>query len=136
MQTTVDAQPATAATVIGTKKAHKAINIRAEKSLDADIICKVPVGGTLDVIAEADADGWCQVSYETSTGTYNGYMREEHVDTDNTDATNLTGVVKTKTKYINIRQEHRLRCSVQSARRQERVHHRCAGRRGLVPGQL
>ena len=103
VQTTVDAQPATAATVIGTKKAHKAINIRAEKSLDADIICKVPVGGTLDVIAEADADGWCQVSYETSTGTYNGYMREEHVDTDNTDATNLTGVVKTKKKYINIR---------------------------------
>ena len=78
VQTAVSAQPATAATVIGTKKAHKAINIRAEKSLDADILCKVPVGGTLDVIAEADADGWCQVSYQDSTGTYNGYMREEH----------------------------------------------------------
>lgn len=103
VQTTVDAQPATAATVVGTKKAHKAINIRAEKSLDADIICKVPVGGTLDVIADADADGWCQVSYQDSTGTYNGYMREEHVDTDNTDAADLTGVVKTKKKYINIR---------------------------------
>ena len=103
VQTAVSAQPATAATVIGTKKAHKAINIRAEKSLDADILCKVPVGGTLDVIAEADADGWCQVSYQDSTGTYNGYMREEHVDTDNTDAADLTGVVKTKKKYINIR---------------------------------
>lgn len=103
VQTAVSAQPATAATIIGTKKAHKAINIRAEKSLDADILCKVPVGGTLDVIAEADADGWCQVSYQDSTGTYNGYMREEHVDTDNTDAADLTGVVKTKKKYINIR---------------------------------
>lgn len=103
VQTTVTAQPATAATVIGTKKAHKAINIRSEKSLDADIVCKVPVGGTLSVIAEADADGWCQVSYQDSTGTYNGYMREEHVDTDNTDVSTLTGVVTTKKKYINIR---------------------------------
>lgn len=103
VQTTVDTQPTTAATVIGTKKAHKAINIRAKKSLDADIVCKVPVGGILDVIAEADADGWYQVSYQDSTGTYNGYMREEHVDTDNTSATDLTGVVKTKKKYINIR---------------------------------
>ena len=103
VQTAVTTQPATAATVIGTKKAHKAINIRAEKSLDADIVCKVPVGGTLDVIAEADAEGWFHVSYQDSTGTYNGYMREEHVDTDNTDATELTGVVETKKKYINIR---------------------------------
>ena len=103
VQTTVTGQPATAATVIGTKKAHKAINIRAEKSLDSDIVCKVPVGGTLSVIAEADAAGWCQVSYQDSTGTYNGYMREEHVDTDNTDVSTLTGVVKTKKNYINIR---------------------------------
>lgn len=103
VQTAVTSQPTAAATVIATKKTHTAINIRAEKSMDADIVFQVPVGGTLDVIAAADAEGWYQVSYTDATGTYNGYMREEYVDPDNTTASKLTGVVTTKKAYINLR---------------------------------
>ena len=42
VQTAVSAQPATAATVIGTKKAHKAINIRAERAWTQTSCAKFP----------------------------------------------------------------------------------------------
>lgn len=106
VETTVTTTPTTAATVAATKKVKNIVNIRADKSTDADIVYKVPIGETIDVIAEADADGWYQVSYTDSMGnTYNGYMREEYVDTDNSTASTLTGVVTTKKSYINIRAE-------------------------------
>lgn len=106
VETTVTTAPTAAATVAATKKVKSIVNIRAEKSTDADIVCKVPIGETLDVIAGADTEGWYQVSYTDNMGnTYNGYMREEYVDTDNSSASKLTGVVKTKMEYINIRAE-------------------------------
>ena len=106
VETTVTTAPTTAATVTAAKKNYTNINMRAEKSTAADVIYKVPVGETIDVIAEADADGWYQVSYTDSMGnTYNGYMREEYVDADNSTASKLTGVVTTKKPYINIRAE-------------------------------
>lgn len=104
VETAVTSTPSTAATVAAVKKTNTIVNIRSEKSMDADILYEVPIGETIDVIAEADADGWYQVSYTDSMGkTYNGYMREEYVDADNSTASKLTGVVKTKKEYINIR---------------------------------
>lgn len=104
VKTSVSTTPSTVATVSSAKKAYSIINIRAEKSMDAKVLCQVPIGDTINVVSDADEDGWYQVSYTDSTGnTYNGYMREEYVDTDNSTAVKLTGVVKTKKSFIYIR---------------------------------
>lgn len=104
VETAVTTTPTTAATVSAVKKTNTIVNIRAEKSTDAEIVYKVPIGEVLDVVADADSEGWYQVSYTDNLGkTYNGYMREEYVDADNNTASKLTGVVKTKRDFIYIR---------------------------------
>ena len=104
VETAVTTTPTTAATVSAVKKTNTIVNIRAEKSTDAEIVYKVPIGEVLDVVADADSEVCYQVSYtDNLCKTYNGYMREEYVDADNNTASKLTGVVKTKRDFIYIR---------------------------------
>lgn len=104
VETTVTTTPSAAATVAAVEKTNTIVNIRAKKSMKATVLYQVPIGETLTIVAEADAKGWCEVSYTDRLGkTYNGYMRKEYVDTENTTATKLTGVVKTNKTFIYIR---------------------------------
>ena len=76
VETAVTTTPTTAATVSAVKKTNTIVNIRAEKSTDAEIVYKVPIGEVLDVVADADSEGWYQVSYTDNLGkTYIGYLR-------------------------------------------------------------
>ena len=55
------------------------LNIRESASTDANIMGVVSPGETVTVNSEADADGWVQITYESSTGTINGYVKAEYL---------------------------------------------------------
>lgn len=104
VKTAVSTTPSTVATVSAAKTAYSIINIRADKNMDAKVLCQVAIGDTINVVSDADENGWYQVNYTDSMGnTYNGYMRAEYVDTNNSTAVKLKGVVKTKKSFIYIR---------------------------------
>ena len=107
VKTAVSSTPAATATVVKAEKVRYVVYIRADRSTDAKVLYKVPIGETISVLSQADEDGWYQVSYTDGLGkTYNGYMRQEYVDTDNSDAVDaLTGVVTTKFDFIYLRPE-------------------------------
>ena len=50
-----------AGTVTNGGKKFKEINLRASSATDADVICKIPVGSDIEILADKDAAGWYQV---------------------------------------------------------------------------
>jgi uncharacterized protein YgiM (DUF1202 family) len=108
VKTGVSKNPSATATVMKAGKVRRGVYIRADKSTDAKVLYKVPVEEAVTVLSQADEDGWYQVSYTDGLGsTYNGYMREEYVDTDNSAAAaeELTGVVTADYDFIYLRPE-------------------------------
>ncbi|MDO4475941.1 MAG: SH3 domain-containing protein [Lachnospiraceae bacterium] len=54
------------------------VNIRATGSTDAAILGVVATGTDVTVMSEADADGWCQIHYESAAyGSIDGYVKME-----------------------------------------------------------
>ena len=110
------AQPAaadTSAVALGTGtvtdggKKYKNINIRKTMSATAPVLCRVPVGGSVEILADKDAPAWYQVRYtDKNKKVFSGYMMGQYVDTavNATPAATATVVPSGKVKTnVNLR---------------------------------